>query len=166
MRRALLLLAALLAFAVSATASTPTRVKCPIKPGTPTGGDVQWSFGDSTPAVYVHGHGTWTNGQATGMICMTRGPQSVVLAVGSASSKLQTATAGADVVLTLPVSVSASGESSCAVGAHGSVTLYAHYHVTGVDTARVHLTSACAGENHSYGGSTLHMLITRHGAHV
>lgn len=150
--------------AVTAGATTPS-VRCPIKAGMPTGGGVQWAFGDSTSSFYVHGHGTWTNGRADGQICISRGSSTDVLTVAG-SSRLQTATAGADVVLTLPVSVTQTSGSGCAAGAHGSVTLYAHYHVTGIDIARFHLTTACASRNHSYTGSGLHMLITRHGAQL
>jgi hypothetical protein len=51
---------------------------CPLAPGAPSGGDVQWAFSDSGRPVgneistsYVHGRGNWTSARATGTACTT-----------------------------------------------------------------------------------------------
>jgi hypothetical protein len=54
------------------------NVACPLAPGAPSGGDVQWAFSDSGRPVgdevttsYVHGRGSWTSARATGTACTT-----------------------------------------------------------------------------------------------
>jgi hypothetical protein len=169
-----------LILAVSAAAA-PGQVSCPLRPGAPSGGDVQWAFSDNgRPAgrvirsSYVHGRGSWTSGHAVGTACTTDSPaqnggvRDLVLSVGG-QSKLtgrvrQNGLLGVRIVL--PVKVHASDDPTCAPGATGTITLFASYYSVHRDTMQIHFSPRCSGHNLSYSGSSLHVYIARHGAQV
>jgi hypothetical protein len=170
-----------LSLAVSAAGAEPGQVICPIAPGTPSGGDVQWAFSDSgRPAAnaikssYVHGRGSWTNGRATGTVCSTDSPtktgvvRHLVLAVGGQSKLTGRVTENGllGVRVVVPVKVRASDDLTCATGATGTITLFASYYSVHRDTMRIHFSARCTGHNLSYGGSALHVYIARDGAQV
>jgi hypothetical protein len=173
--------AAALALAASAANASSGSVSCPLKPGSPSGGDVQWAFSDSSKPAggaikssYVHGRGNWTSGSATGTACTTDTPaktgvvRDLVLAVsGKAKLAGRVAQNGLlGVRLALKVRVSASDDSRCAKGAAGTITLFASYYSVHRDTMQVHFKSHCTGHNLSYSGSALHVYIARNGAQV
>lgn len=172
------LVALLLAVPASAKSG---HVTCPLQPGAPSGGDVQWAFSDSgrpvgnaVTASYVHGRGSWTSGRATGTACATDslskggGVRDLVLAVGGKSKLTGRVTQGGlpGVRLVLPVKVSASDDKACAKGATGTMTLFASYYSVHRDTMQIQFNSRCTGHDRSYSGSDLHVYIARHGAQV
>ncbi len=177
------ILVATAVIAAAAGAKPAGPASCPLKPGVaPTGGDVQWAFTESGPPTgkrhgistsYTHGRGNWTSGRATGKACgqdkLTAGAQrNLVLAV-TGKSKLtgrvkQFGLLG--VRLVLPLRVSASDDSACPVGSRGTATLFASYFSIHRDSVALHFGPHCTGHNHNFGGSQLHVLITRHGAQV
>ena len=74
-----------LVLVVPAATARSGQVVCPLKPGLPTGGDVQWAFSDSArptgntvKSSYVHGRGSWTGGRAVGTVCTTDSPAKLV----------------------------------------------------------------------------------------
>ena len=157
------------------------RVVCPIAPGAPSGGDVQWAFSDSGRPVgnavkdsYVHGRGNWTHARATGTSCTADalrdggGVRHLVLAVGGKSRLTGRVTQGGllGVRLVLPVKVRATDDKACAKGAAGTITLFASYYSVHRDTMQIHFSTGCAGHDLSYGGSALDVYIARHGAQV
>ncbi len=157
------------------------KVVCPIAPGSPSGGDVQWAFSDSGPPVgnavkssYIHGRGNWTRARATGTSCATDalrsggGARHLVLAVGGKSKLTGRVTQGGllGVRLILPVRVRATDDTACAKGAVGTITLFASYYSVHRDTMQIHFSSGCVGHDRSYGGSALDVYIARHGAQV
>lgn len=167
--------------AVSAVASKPGQVTCPLKVGAPSGGDVQWGFSDTgRPAgsavrsSYVHGRGSWTNGHATGIACTMNSPtqggaaRDLVLAVTGRSKLIgrirQNGLLGVRMVLGIKVHV--SDDPACAQGTAGRITLFASYYSVHRDTMRVQLGARCAASDLSYSGSALHVYIARHGAQV
>ncbi len=170
-----------LALVAPAAGASSGSANCPLKPGSPSGGDVQWAFSDSgRPAggaiksSYVHGRGHWTSGSATGTVCTMDTPaktgvvRDLVLAV-SGKSKLAgrvTENGLLGVRLVLPVRVSATDDNRCAKGATGTITLFASYYSIHRDTMQVHFKSRCTGHNLSYSGSSLHVYIARNGAQV
>jgi hypothetical protein len=156
-------------------------VACPLQPGVPSGGDVQWAFSDSgrpignaVKASYVHGRGSWTSGRATGTACTTDSPtkgggvRDLVLAASGKSKLTGRVTQGGllGVRLVLPVKVRASDDKACAKGATGTITLFASYYSVHRDTMQIHFNPLCTGHNRSYSGSALHVYIARHGAQV
>jgi hypothetical protein len=170
-----------LSLAVSGASAEPGQVACPIAPGAPSGGDVQWAFSDSgRPAgnaiksSYVHGRGSWTNGRATGTVCSTDSPTKVgvvrqlVLAVGGQSKLTGRVTENGllGVSIVVPVKVRASDDMTCATGATGAITLFASYYSVHRDTMHIHFSARCAGHNLSYSGPALHVYIARDGAQV
>jgi hypothetical protein len=170
-----------LALAASVATAGSGRVTCPLHPGTPTGGDVQWAFTDSgrpagsaVKSSYVHGRGTWTKGDGTGAACTTdslKGQGSVrdlVLKVGGRSKLSKQVKQGghSGVRLLLSVKVRASDDPSCAKAATGTITLFASYGSVHRDAMRIHFGAHCTGHNLSYRGSALHVYIARHGAQV
>ena len=170
-----------LSLAGSAATAQPGQVVCPVAPGTPSGGDVQWAFSDSgRPAgnaiksSYVHGRGNWTSGRATGTVCSTDSPtktgvvRHLVLAVGGGSKLTGRVTENGllGVRMVLPVKVRASDDMTCGTGAIGTITLFASYYSVHRDTVQIHFSGRCTGHNLSYSGSALHVYIARHGAQV
>jgi hypothetical protein len=167
---------------VSPATARSGRVGCPLQPGVPSGGDVQWAFsdsgrpdGDTVRTSYAHGRGSWTGGRATGTVCITDSPtnqgggvRDVVLAVRGASGLAGRVTQGGllGVRMVLRVKVRASDDRSCATGASGTVTLFASYFSVHRDTMRTHFGSRCTGHNLDYSGSALHVYIARQGAQV
>jgi hypothetical protein len=170
-----------LSLAVSAATAATGQVVCPVAPGTPSGGDVQWAFSDSgRPAgnaiksSYVHGRGHWTNGRATGTVCTTDSStktgvtRDLVLTVGGQSKLTGRVTEDGllGVRIVLPVKVRASDDMTCATGATGTITLFASYYSVHRDTLQIHFSARCIGHNLSYSGPSLHAYIARHGAQV
>ena len=173
---------ALVALLLAVPASTKSgHVACPVQPGAPSGGDVQWAFSDSgrpvgnaVKASYVHGRGSWTSGRVTGTACttdsLTKGKvvRDLVLAVSGKSKLTGRVTQGGllGVQLALPMKVRASDDQDCAKGATGTITLFASYYSVHRDTMQIHFNSRCGGHNRSYSGSALHVYIARHGVQV
>lgn len=172
-------LAALL-LAVPASAKSG-HAACPLNPGGPSGGDVQWAFSDSgrpvggaVKASYVHGRGSWTSARATGTACTTDslsdggGVRDLVLAISGTSRLTGRVTQGGrlGVRLLLWVKVRASDDKVCAEGANGTISLFASYYSVHRDTMQIHFNARCTGHNRSYSGSALHVYIARHGAQV
>jgi hypothetical protein len=166
---------------VSAASAEPGQVVCPIAPGTPSGGEVQWAFsdtghpaGNAIKSSYVHGRGSWTNGRATGTVCSTDSPtktgvvRHLVLAVGGQSKLTGRVTENGllGVRIVVPVKVRVSDDMTCATGATGVITLFASYYSIHRDTMHIHFGAPCAGHNLSYGGPALHVYIARDGAQV
>ncbi len=176
----MLILLALIA--AGATAKTQGGAACPLKPGSPSGGDVQWAFTESgapqgahhgIKSSYTHGRGSWTKGRAIGRACsqdtLTKGsPRDLVLSV-SGKAKLSpkvTEHGHLGVRLTIGVRVSASDDLACAVGNRGTITMFASYFSIHRDSLKLHFAAGCTGHNLSYAGSALHVYIARHGAQV
>jgi hypothetical protein len=176
--------AGLVVIAGGAGAGAATKAgSCPLK-GTnpPTGGDVQWAFSFSgrpngrhpqIRSTYTHGRGTWTSGRARGTVCgsdvIRNAPtRDIVLAVnGTAHLKGHvTALGHLGVRVALPVKVSASDDAGCTTGTRGKITLFASYFGVHVDSARFAFKGGCARHNLTFGGPSLHVLISRHGAQV
>jgi hypothetical protein len=176
------ILAATLVIAAAAAAKPADRALCPLKTGSPSGGDVQWAFTETGPpsgthrgisSSYTHGRGNWTGGRATGKACNadspTKGPsRNLVLAVaGRAKLSPRVTELGLlGVGLVLPVRVSASDDPACATGTRGTATLFASYYAIHRDSLSLHFAAGCADHDHSYGGPRLHVLIARDGAQV
>ncbi|HEX5309616.1 MAG TPA: hypothetical protein VFW38_11115 [Solirubrobacteraceae bacterium] len=178
---ATLTVAAASAVAYGGTA-TVAKVKCPIKASS-SSNPVEWAFTESgapsgahkgISSSYTHGRGTWQSGKASGTICHAdqlrsgKGSQHLVLTM-SGSSKLSphvTRLGLLGVELGLKVKVAASDDSACPVGSLGTVTLFASYYSVHKDSVQLRFSSACADHNHSFTGSSLHVLITRKGAQV
>jgi hypothetical protein len=173
-------LVALLLVAVPAGAKSGNAA-CPLAPGAPSGGDVQWAFSDSGRPVghavttsYVHGRGSWTRARATGTACTSDavkkggGVRHLVLAVGGKPKLTGRVTQGGllGVRLVLPVKVRASDDKACAMGATGTITLFASYYSVHRDTMQTQFSASCDGHNRTYSGSALDVYIARHGAQV
>ncbi len=176
-------LAATAVIAAGAAAKPAAQASCPLKPGgSPSGGDVQWAFSqsgaptDKHPKIkssYTHGRGNWTSGKTTGKACsqdtLSKGaPRNLVFsAAGKAKLTGRVTQSGLlGVRLVVPLRVSASDDSACAPGTRGTATLFASYFSIHHDTLSLHFGKGCTGHNHRYGGSSMHVLITRHGAQV
>jgi hypothetical protein len=169
-------------FAAGAAAKPKDRALCPLKAGSPSGGDVQWAFTETGPpggkhdgirSSYTHGRGNWTTGRATGKACSqdspSKGPSRNLVLTIAGKAKLSpkvTELGLLGVRLVLPVRVSASDDSACAAGTGGTVTLFASYYAIHRDSLKLHFAAGCAGHNFTYRGSRLHVLIARHGAQV
>jgi hypothetical protein len=176
------ILAATVVIAAGAAAKPADRALCPLKAGSPSGGDVQWAFSETGPpsgahrgisSSYTHGRGTWTGGRASGRACSedspTKGPsRNLVLAVaGKAKLSPKVTELGLlGVRLVLPVRVSASDDPACSAGTRGTATLFASYFAIHRDSLSLHFATGCAEHDHSYGGSGLHVLVARDGAQV
>ena len=140
------------------------NVACPLQPGAPSGGDVQWAFSDSGRPV----------GNAVKAACTTDsltkggGVRDLVLAVSGKSKLTGRVIQGGllGVRLVLPVKVRATDDRACTKGVTGTITLFASYYSVHRDTMQIHFDSRCTGHNRSYSGSALHVYIARHGAQV
>jgi hypothetical protein len=175
-------LGALAALLVAVPAGAKSgNVACPLQPGAPSGGDVQWAFsdtgrpvGNAVKASYVHGRGNWTSDRATGTACTTDsltkggGVRDLVLAVSGKSKLTGRVTQGGllGVRLVVPVKVRATDDKACAKRATGTITLFASYYSVHRDTVQIHLNSRCTAHNRSYSGSSVHVYIARDGAQV
>lgn len=165
------------------TSAAAGAAHCPIGSGSPSGGDVQWAFNETGPpsgahpgiaSSYTHGRGSWTSGRATGVACHEdsltsgRGARELVLKVAGAARLSPGVTRAGlrGVELELKLSVTASNDSACTVGTQGTATLFASYYSVHRDSLRLRFTGSCADHAHTYTGSQLHVLITRHGAQV
>lgn len=158
------------------------KVKCPIKASS-SSTPVEWAFTESgapsgthkgISSSYTHGRGTWQSGKASGTICHAdqltggKGSQNLVLSM-TGNSKLSphvTRLGLLGVELGLKVKVAASDDSACPAGSLGTVTLFASYYSVHKDSVRLSFAGGCADHDHSFTGSSLHVLITRKGAQV
>ncbi len=172
----------LAASAGGSSGATSAKVKCPIKAsGSST--PVEWAFTESgapsgahkgIASSYTHGKGRWRGGKATGTVCHAdsltggKGSQNLVLAMAGASklSPHVTRLGLFGVELALKVKVSASDDIACPVGTSGTVSMFASYYSVHKDSLTLSFNGGCADHNHRYGGSSLHVLITRKGAQV
>lgn len=166
----------------NAAASASASAKCPLKPSSASPGGEAWAFtATGLPAsahagvdsTYAHGRGTWTHGHGAGTICRADLPASgpardIVLKVaGSAHvSPGVTQLGRKGVSVTLGATVSASDYTGCAVGTHGSVTIFASYFQGHHDRVVLRFGAACAAENATFLGAQLHALIARDGRQV
>ncbi len=177
------IIAATVAIAAGAAAKPASGASCPFKPGgSPSGGDVQWSFSETGPpsgkhngvkSSYTHGLGNWTKGRTTGKACsqdsLTSGPSRNLVLSAAGKAKLTgrvTQSGLLGVRLVLPLRVSASDDSGCVTGTRGTATLFASYFAVHRDTVSLHFPKACADHDHRFGGSRVHVFIARHNAQV
>jgi hypothetical protein len=175
-------LATTVVVAAGAVAKPGDRALCPLKAGSPSGGDVQWAFTETghpsgkhagIRSSYIHGRGNWTAGRAIGKACsqdsLSKGPaRNLVLTVaGKAKLSPKVTELGLlGVRLVLPVRVSASDDTACPARTRGTLTLFASYYAIHRDSLKLHFAAGCAGHNLTYRGSRLHVLIARHGVQV
>ena len=175
-------LAAIVAMATGAAAKPADHVQCPLKTGSPSGGDVQWAFTESGPpsgrhpgirSSYTHGRGSWSAGRATGTVCsqdsLTGGGSRNLVLPAAGRAKLSpriTKLGRLGVGLVVRVRVTASDDSACVPGTRGTVTLFASYYAVHHDSVSVHFANGCADHDHAYSGSGVHVLIAHDGAQV
>jgi hypothetical protein len=123
--------------------------------------------------VYAHGRGTWTHGRGAGTICRSdvllgAPTRDIVLKVTGrarvSAGVTELGRRGAS--LTLGVSVSASDDPACAIGARGSVSIFASYYGEHRDRVQLRLATGCAGEDATFAGPQLRALIARDGRQV
>lgn len=162
--------------------SAGAKVKCPIKASS-SSSPVEWAFTETSAPTgphkgiassYTHGKGLWQNGKATGTVCHAdqltggKGSQNLVLAMaGSAKLSPHVTRLGLlGIELALKVKVAASDDPACMVGGTGTVTLFASYFSVHKDSVQLRFNGGCADHDHTYTGSSLHVLITRKGAQV
>jgi hypothetical protein len=171
---------AVLVFADGAAAT----VTCPASASAvsaSTAGPVQWAFsvlGAPTAGSqgvtwsWTRGKGVWSAGQATGTICSeekgTFPRRELVLKVtGSSLLVPKTTRLGLlGVSVAVPVTVSATDDSTCPKGTRGTITLFASYYSVHRDSIVTHFAGACTDHNHTFTGSIVRVLITRNGAQV
>ncbi len=174
-------LATTVVVAAGAAAKPAVRASCPLKAGSPSGGDVQWAFTETGPpsgkhgvrSSYTHGRGNWTTGRATGKACsqdsLIKGPSRNLVLIVAGNAKLSphvTELGLPGVRLALQVRITASDDRACLAGTRGTVTLFASYYAIHRDSLKLHFAAGCAAHNLTYRGSRLHVLIARHGAQV
>ena len=183
-----LLMAATAALAGSAAlvfvGAAAATVTCPASAGAATAnsaGAVQWEFsvlGAPTAGAqgvtwsWTRGKGAWTSGQASGTICSEeKGSfprrELVLKAGGSSLLAPKTTRLGLlGVSVAVPVTVSATDDTSCPKGTRGTITLFASYYSVHRDSIVVHFAGACTDHNHTFTGTIVKVLITRNGAQV
>jgi hypothetical protein len=175
-------LAAMIVVAAGAKANPATHAQCPLKAGSPSGGDVQWAFTETgrpsgkhtgIRSSYIHGRGNWTAGRATGKACsrdsLRKGPARNLVLIVAGKAKLSprvTELGLLGVRLVLAVRVSASDDAACPARSRGMITLFASYYAVHRDSLKLHFAAGCAGHNLTYSSSRLHVLIARHGGQV
>jgi hypothetical protein len=172
--------AALIALAASGASASAAKVSCPAS-ASASAGAVQWSFSElgaphsgasGVTSAWTRGTGSWNAGAATGTICSSdKGPsisRHLVLRVSGPSALSPRITRGGmlGVGLVLPVTVSASDDPACPAKTKGTVSLFATYFSTHVDTIALHFSGACADHDHSFSGAIVKVLIARNGAQV
>ena len=172
--------AALRALGASGGAAATGPVTCPPAAGTPAG-SVQWIFSAlGAPAApragttwsWTRGQGSWSAGSATGSICAEDkggGSRRDVLLSASGASALspQIKPHGMlGVGIVIGVRVRASDDSRCAIGTRGTITLFATYYSTHVDTIAMHFAAGCADHDHAFSGTIVHVEIDRGGHQV
>jgi hypothetical protein len=157
-------------------------VACPASASAVSSGPVQWEFsviGAPTAGAagvtssWTRGRGSWSGGTASGTICSDdSGPglpkRDLVLRVSGASTlSPQITRYGLEGVgIVLPVTVSASDESACPKGTHGSLTLFASYYSVHKDSIALRFSGGCSDHNHTFTGAVVKVLISRSGAQV
>ncbi|HLW95048.1 MAG TPA: hypothetical protein VKS25_06710 [Solirubrobacteraceae bacterium] len=167
--------------AVTTGAANAAKVSCPAS-ASASAGPVQWAFSEiGAPQSgagganwsWTHGTGSWNTGAATGTICsVDKGPtiarRDLVLRVSGASTLSPRITRGGmlGVGIVLPVTVSASDDPACPAKTKGTVSLFATYYSTHVDTIALHFSGACADHDHTFSGAIVKVLIARNGAQV
>ena len=141
---------------------------------------MQWIFsalgapaapGGGTTWSWTRGQGSWSAGSATGTICSEDkggGRRDVVLSASGASTlSPQIKRLGMlGVGIVIGVRVRASDDARCAVGTRGTITLFATYYSTHVDTIAMHFAAACADHDHRFSGPIVHVEIDRGGHQV
>lgn len=181
--------AALLTAAVTTVAVAPggsaatARVTCPLDAKAAASGQVQWAFSQYGPPVgrhpglrtsYTHGRGTWLGSRAHGWVChqdMGGGAprRHVVLRVTSNPSALHgmvTRLGKLGVELTVPLIVTATDDSACAVGTHAHMTVFASYYDVHVTRGVLRFAAGCRRHDHTFRNPALKVLIARNGAQV
>jgi len=172
--------AALVVAGAATAAADAAKVSCPAS-ASASAGPVQWAFSElGTPhsgasgvtSSWTHGAGSWNAGAAMGTICSSdKGPsidRHLVLRVSGASTLSPRITRGGmlGVGLVLPVTVRASDDPACPARTKGTVSLFATYYSTHVDTIALHFSGACADHDHTFAGAIVKVLIARNGAQV
>lgn len=179
-----LVAAALATIALVPSGSAATaRIRCPLDASGAALGPVQWAFSQFGPPVgrhtgltssYTHGHGTWLGSRAHGWVChqdMGGGvpKRHVVLKITASAAKLHgrvTRLGKLGVELILPLRVTATDDSSCAVGTRATMTLFASYYDVHVDRGALRFAAGCRKHDHTFRGPALKVLVTRNGAQV
>ena len=183
-----LLMAAMAALATSAAlvfaGGAAATVTCPASAASAsasTAGPVQWAFsviGAPTAGAqrvtwsWTRGNGVWNTGQATGTICSEEkgafARRDLVLKVtGSSLLVPKTTRLGLQgVSIAVPVTVSATDDTTCPKGTRGTITLFASYFSVHRDSIVVHFAGACTDHNHTFTGAIVKVLIARNGAQV
>ena len=172
--------AALAGVGASGGAAATAPVTCP-PPASAPAGAVQWIFSalgaPSAPSAgttwsWTRGQGSWSAGSATGTICgedKGGGARRDVVLSASGTSTLspQIKRLGMlGVGIVIGVRVKASDDASCVVGTRGTITLFATYYSTHVDTIAMHFAAACADHDHRFSGQIVHVEIDRGGHQV
>lgn len=184
------LLAAALAFALSANAVARARVRtaladpaaCPLQPTSATPSGEAWAFTETSPPAtphpgivssYSHGRGSWGAGRGAGTICTEDGvaglpAHNLVLAVtGAAHISPQITRLGhLGTGLALNVKVAASDDHTCAAGTNGTVALFASYYQGHHDSFELRLSGGCGSYRYTYTGTQVHVLIADNGRQV
>lgn len=172
--------AALVAGGSAATA----RVKCPLDAkASASPRQVQWAFSQYGPPVgrhrgltksYTHGRGTWLGERARGWVChqdMGGGAPTrhVVLRTTATDSQLHgmvTRLGKLGVEIVLPLMVTATDDSACAVGTRAKITLFASYYEFHITRGVLRFAAGCRKHDHTFRNPALKVLITRKGAQV
>ena len=175
----LIAVAALGALGASGGSAATGPVTCP-PPASAPAGTVQWIFSalgapaapnGGTTWTWTRGQGSWSAGSATGVICgedKGGGRRDVVLsASGTSTLSPQIKRLGLlGVGIVIGVRVKASDDARCAVGTRGTITLFASYYSTHVDTIVMHFAAPCADHDHRFSGTVVHVEIDRGGHQV
>ena len=180
---ALAVAAAAVTLVPGGSAATP-RVKCPLDAtSSASSRQVQWAFSQYGPPVgrhrgltksYTHGRGTWLGERAHGWVChqdMGGGSPTrhVVLrttATGSQLHGMVTRLGKLGVEIVLPLKVTATDDSACAVGTRATITLFASYYEFHITRGVLRFEAGCRRHDHTYRNPALKVLITRKGAQV
>lgn len=172
--------AALLAAGAGGAPANAAKVTCPAS-ASASAGPVQWEFSElgaphsgasGVTSAWTRGTGSWNAGAATGTICSSdKGPsiaRHLVLHVSGASvlSPRITRAGMLGVGLVLPVTVRASDDPACPTQTKGTVSLFATYYSTHVDTIALHFNGGCSDHDHTFAGAIVKVLIARNGAQV
>lgn len=174
-------LAAVFAAAVVPAGGAATaKVKCPLDAKSSALGPVLWAFSQFGPPTgkhpgvtnsYTHGRGTWLGNRAHGWVChQDKGggdpTRHVVMRTTATDSKLHgmvTRLGKLGVELVIPLKVTATDDSSCAVGTRATITLFASYYDVHVDRGVLRFAAGCKKHDHTYRDPALKVGIQRKG---
>ncbi len=179
---ALIVIAATALIAASAPVGDAAAgpVTCPAPASTPAGA-VQWIFSAlGAPSVptggtswsWTRGQGSWSAGRASGAVCgEDRGGgrrRDVLLAASGASTLSPQVKRGGllGVAIVIGLRVRSSDDPGCPVGTRGTISLFASYYSTHVDTIVMRFATACADHDHRFSGQIVHVEIDRGGHQV